>query len=117
MARDGAGTRDDYAELPVEIQLTMDKYEALGDYRAPEYEEIMFGQIYNKHLCRLDPWPEPFSRTFRHMNNDVYNIMQGPNEFVRAPFAPRQALKGSSAGPSGSCCRCLMAAVSKFEVA
>jgi proline iminopeptidase len=70
------------AELPVEIQLTMDKYEALGDYKAPEYEEIMFGHIYNKHLCRLDPWPEPFSRTFRHMNNDVYNIMQGPNEFV-----------------------------------
>jgi proline iminopeptidase len=70
------------SQLPVEMQLTMDKYEAMGDYTAPEYEEIMFREIYGKHLCRVQPWPEPLARMFRHMNMQVYNTMQGPNEFV-----------------------------------
>jgi proline iminopeptidase len=42
----------------------------------------MFGEIYARHLCRIDPWPEPLARMFRHMNQKVYNTMQGPNEFV-----------------------------------
>ena len=26
--------------------------------------------------------PEPVNRAFKHINNQVYNTMQGPNEFV-----------------------------------
>jgi proline iminopeptidase len=69
-------------QLPAEIIRTLEKYEATGEYHAPEYEEVMLKQIYTKHLCRLDPWPEPLTRMFRHLSAQVYNTMQGPNEFV-----------------------------------
>jgi proline iminopeptidase len=68
--------------LPPESIRTLERYEAIGEYTAPEYEKVMFGEIYAKHLCRIDPWPEPLARMFRHMNQKVYNTMQGPNEFV-----------------------------------
>lgn len=70
------------AKLPPEIIEVLDRYEAKGDFTAPEYEEIILQQVYSKHLCRLDPWPEPMMRMFRHMNLQIYNTMQGPNEFV-----------------------------------
>jgi proline iminopeptidase len=42
----------------------------------------MMTKVYTRHLCRLDPWPDPVSRTFKHLSDKVYNTMQGPNEFV-----------------------------------
>ena len=33
-----------------------------------------------RHLCRLDPWPEPLTRT--QLNPAIYEHMQGPNEFT-----------------------------------
>ncbi len=68
--------------LPEALQEVLAAYEAKGEYHAPEYEAIMFKRIYAQHLCRTDPWPEPMARMFRHMNLQVYNTMQGPNEFV-----------------------------------
>jgi proline iminopeptidase len=70
------------AALPKETIAILDKYEAKGDYENPEYQKVMMEQVYSRHICRLDPWPEPVSRCFRHMNPKVYNTMQGPNEFV-----------------------------------
>jgi proline iminopeptidase len=67
--------------LPPEVIEVLERYEASGDYNAPEYVEAMMKHLYFKHICRLDPWPEPLSRGFRHMNSQVYNTMQGPNEF------------------------------------
>jgi proline iminopeptidase len=69
-------------QLPAESLRILERYEANGEYTAPEYEKVMIGEIYSKHLCRLAPWPEPMARMFRHMNQKVYNTMQGPNEFV-----------------------------------
>ena len=69
-------------QLPAESQRILERYEANGEYTAPEYEKVMFGEIYSRHLCRLAPWPEPLVRMIRHMNQKVYNTMQGPNEFV-----------------------------------
>jgi proline iminopeptidase len=68
--------------LPPETLAVLDKYEAKGEYHAPEYEKAMFEQVYTRHICRLDPWPDPVSRTFKHLAEKVYNTMQGPNEFV-----------------------------------
>jgi proline iminopeptidase len=68
--------------LPTEVIAVLEKYEAKGEFEAPEYQETMLKQIYSRHLCRLDPWPDPVSRTFRHLATPVYNTMQGPNEFV-----------------------------------
>lgn len=69
-------------QLPADVIQTLEKYEAAGDYTAPEYESTLMKQLYSKHLCRLDPWPEPFVRMLRHLSTQVYNTMQGPNEFV-----------------------------------
>lgn len=72
------------AALPAEARAVMDKYEAKGDYQAPEYQEAVFAHVYSRHVCRLDPWPEPAERALRlkHFNERVYNYLQGPNEFV-----------------------------------
>jgi len=70
------------AALPAEVIAVLDKYEKKGEYEAPEYQEAMMKQVYARHVCRLDPWPEPLDRCFRHFNMKVYNTMQGPNEFV-----------------------------------
>jgi proline iminopeptidase len=40
------------------------------------------GKVYAQHLIRLDPWPEPVVRSFKKFNAKIYNVMQGPNEFV-----------------------------------
>jgi len=69
-------------QLPPETLAILEKYEAKGEYSAPEYEQTMIEKVYSKHLCRLDPWPDPVMRTFKHLAAPVYNTMQGPNEFV-----------------------------------
>lgn len=70
------------ARLSAEDRAVLDKYEASGEYEAPEYQAVMFGKVYAEHLLRLDPWPEPVMRSFKKMNAKIYNTMQGPNEFV-----------------------------------
>jgi proline iminopeptidase len=70
------------AELPADVLAILDKYEKKGDYQAPEYQETMLKSMYAQHVCRLDPWPDPVARAFRHFNEKVYSTMQGPNEFV-----------------------------------
>jgi len=69
-------------ELPPDVIATMQKYEAKGEYEAPEYQKILMEQVYARHLCRLDPWPEPTERFFRYLNTKIYNYMQGPSEFT-----------------------------------
>jgi proline iminopeptidase len=69
-------------QLPPEVIAVLDRYEARQEYEAPEYQEVMLTRIYTKHLCRLAEWPEPLTRSFRHLNTKVYGTMQGPNEFV-----------------------------------
>jgi len=71
-------------ELVTKHSAVMDKYEATGDYGAPEYQAALFAHVYAQHLCRLDPWPEPAERALRlkHFNERIYNYLQGPNEFV-----------------------------------
>jgi proline iminopeptidase len=68
--------------LPKDVIAILDKYEAKNEYSNPEYEQTMFTRVYSEHLCRLDPWPDPVVRTFKHLAQPVYNTMQGPNEFV-----------------------------------
>jgi proline iminopeptidase len=37
--------------------------------------------FYAKHICRVPEWPEPVVRSFKHLNNEIYAMMQGPSEF------------------------------------
>jgi proline iminopeptidase len=70
------------SQLPQDAIAILDKYEGAGQYDAPEYQETIMKTMYAQHVIRLDPWPEPVERSFRHFNQRIYNIMQGPNEFV-----------------------------------
>lgn len=70
------------AELPEDVLETLAEYESRGEYHDPKYQELVFGHYYTKHLCRLEPWPEPALRSLEHINQPVYEYMQGPSEFV-----------------------------------
>src|SRR5262245_54530411 len=70
------------AKFPAETIAKLDQYEKAGKYDAPEYQEIIMTALYQQYLCRLNPWPDPLMRSFKHFNAEVYNVMQGPNEFV-----------------------------------
>jgi len=56
-------------------------YEAKGQYKDTTYQRLIFSEFYNKHLCRLPEWPEPVNRAFKHLNEEIYVMMQGPSEF------------------------------------
>ena len=57
--------------------------EAKKDFANPRYMELLMPNFYNKHICRLplDNWPDPVNRTFAHLNQTIYTMMQGPSEF------------------------------------
>ncbi|MCK5379478.1 MAG: proline iminopeptidase-family hydrolase [Acidobacteria bacterium] len=67
--------------MPAEAREILERHEAAKEYANPEYQEILFGQLYSKHLCRLDPWPQAVVDTFDRLNTTIYNHMQGPSEF------------------------------------
>jgi proline-specific peptidase len=70
------------AALPPSIYHTLQRYEAAADFHHPDYEAAAL-EFYKRHLCRLDPWPEPLLRTVRNIEgNAVYETMNGPTEFV-----------------------------------
>ena len=55
--------------------------EARKDFSNPKYMELLTPNFYKEHLCRLNEWPEPLNRSFKHLNNTIYTMMQGPSEF------------------------------------
>ncbi len=79
------------AQLPAWLLDTLSYYESRGLYQHPRYQELVFEHYYRKHICRLAEWPEPVVRSFKHINQHVYEYMQGPSEFV-----PGGILKGWS---------------------
>lgn len=56
-------------------------YEAKGLYKDSTYQALMFKEYYHQHLCRLAEWPDPVLRAFKHVNDEIYVMMQGPSEF------------------------------------
>ncbi|MEE3627047.1 proline iminopeptidase-family hydrolase [Nitrospirillum sp. BR 11752] len=63
-----------------ESQKLIRELEAKQAYDDPAYEKIMMEELYPQMICRLDPWPEPVTRAFRHANLTIYNQMQGKSE-------------------------------------
>ncbi|HEX4876296.1 MAG TPA: proline iminopeptidase-family hydrolase [Chitinophagaceae bacterium] len=55
--------------------------EAKGDFSNPRYMELLIPNFYKKHLCRLEEWPDGFNRAMKHVNGEIYTLMQGPSEF------------------------------------
>lgn len=68
--------------LPPEVQATLLAHEVAGTIASDEYKAA--SQVfYQRHVCRLDPWPDEVKRTFDAMDTDptVYHAMNGPTEF------------------------------------
>ena len=57
-------------------------YEKRKEFHNPKYQQLVFDEYYRKHLCRLPVWPEAVMRSFKHINQHIYEFMQGPSEFV-----------------------------------
>jgi len=69
-------------QLPPGALARLTALEAKEDYDSPEYQKIMMEDLYPQVICRIQPWPEPVSRAFRHVNDKIYNLMQGKSEFL-----------------------------------
>ena len=70
------------AELPPEVQATLDRHEAAGTTDSAEYRAA--SQVfYARHVCRVQPMPAEVARTFAAIDADptVYHAMNGPTEF------------------------------------
>ena len=68
------------AELPQEVQDTLTRHEEAGTTDDPAYEEACMA-FYERHVCRVVPFPDYVQRSFDQMPNQVYLTMNGPSEF------------------------------------
>jgi L-proline amide hydrolase len=68
--------------LPPEVQATLLKHEKAGTTSSPEYVKAT-RVFYDRHVCRVNPWPPEVARTFAALEEDptVYLTMNGPSEF------------------------------------
>lgn len=80
----------EYGKYAEEVLAKQMKPEILNEIRAleskkeftnPRYMELLIPNFYHEHLCRLTQWPDPVNRSFKHGNNEIYTLMQGPSEF------------------------------------
>jgi proline-specific peptidase len=69
------------AEETEQTRRVIREHEAAGFTACPEYQAAILG-FYRKHVCRLDPWPAGFERSFAEAGYQVYNTMNGPSEFT-----------------------------------
>jgi len=58
------------------------KLEAEHHTDDPRYMQILTTMHYEKHVLRMPSaqWPEPVTRSFGHINEQIYTLMQGPSE-------------------------------------
>jgi len=70
------------AALPADVRDTLNRHEAAGTTDHPDYLAAT-RVFYDRHLCRVVPWPPEVARTFAAIDDDptVYRTMNGPNEF------------------------------------
>lgn len=76
-------------DLPPRMQKDVEKYEdallAGNEYLILKYQEDFnnaMDEYYQRHVCRLDPWPEVLNISFEKMNAELYGAMWGPSEFI-----------------------------------
>jgi L-proline amide hydrolase len=70
------------AALPPDVIAVLEKHEAAGTWDDAEYEAAV-QVFYERHVCRVVPFPEPVTRSFAKLarNPQVYRTMNGPTEF------------------------------------
>ena len=68
-------------QLKPDVLAEIRALEAKKDFKNPRYMELLLPNFYHEHLCRLEEWPDAVNRSFKHANEEVYTLMQGPSEF------------------------------------
>jgi L-proline amide hydrolase len=68
------------ALLPPEVNETLTRHEQAGTTDSEEYEAAC-EVFYDRHVCRVRPYPDYVQRSFDQMPNEVYMTMNGPSEF------------------------------------
>lgn len=69
------------AALPDDVQQTLIRHEHSGFTACPEYRAAVL-EYSRRYICRADPWPDGYERSFAGEGEDVYHTMWGPNEFT-----------------------------------
>lgn len=69
------------AELPPEVQQTIQMHEAAGTTDSPEYQEACRIFFRRHGSGRIDPRPDCLNRMADKPGDEVYHIMWGPSEF------------------------------------
>ncbi|WP_264552006.1 proline-specific peptidase family protein [Flavobacterium sp. N2038] len=68
-------------QMKPEILAKIRALEAKKDFGNPRYMELLLPNFYKEHLCRLKEWPDGLNRASKHVNGEIYTLMQGPSEF------------------------------------
>ena len=68
-------------QMKPEVLAELRDLESKKDFSNPRYMELLTPNFYHEHLCRLKVWPDAVERSFKHVNNEIYTLMQGPSEF------------------------------------
>ncbi|MFB9079219.1 proline iminopeptidase-family hydrolase [Flavobacterium procerum] len=68
-------------QMKPEILKEIRDLEAKKDFENPRYMELLIPNFYQEHLCRLKEWPDGLNRASKHVNSEIYTLMQGPSEF------------------------------------
>jgi len=69
------------SQFPADIRAQLDYYEKADKTDDPAYRALLFEKLYKVFICRLDPWPDPVSRSLGGWNQHVYHVLQGRSEF------------------------------------
>jgi proline-specific peptidase len=69
------------AELPEDVRAVLEAHEAAGTVDDLAYELAVRAYL-DRHLCRLDPWPDVVETLLRETREEVYTTMWGSNEMV-----------------------------------
>ncbi|ETS77147.1 hypothetical protein PFICI_11021 [Pestalotiopsis fici W106-1] len=77
------GVKELLVGLPEETRKTLEECDRKGDHESEAFQNASL--VWNKkHVCRIDPMPEPVQAAVKHLKEDptAYLTMQGPSEFV-----------------------------------
>ncbi|MFO8053292.1 MAG: proline iminopeptidase-family hydrolase [Candidatus Omnitrophota bacterium] len=75
-----ADQRENITNLASDFKKVIEDAEKKKEY-GKKYEKAMM-HYYQKHVCRLKPWPKYLQDAFAKLNMDVYLTMWGPSEFT-----------------------------------
>ena len=69
------------AQFRADLRDQLAYYENANRTDDPAYQTLLFDKLYKVFICRLDPWPDPVSRSLEGWNQNVYHVLQGRSEF------------------------------------